>query len=103
MKSKVVFEYEGKRLVVGTVVLFAYVTQGVRDKRVRLTIDLFDKLKHAGTILIDAVPGHNGYNCIRAKMTRPVAATHCYVTITDLVGIKELSDVYAVGTAGAVT
>ncbi len=103
MKQKVIFEYEGKRLTVGTLVLFAYVVQGVRNKRVCLTIDMFDKLKHAGTVIIDTVPSHNGYNCIRAKLSQPVIATHCYVTITQLLGIKELSDVYAVGTAGAVT
>ncbi len=104
LTKKVIFEMRGKKMTVTSLLVFVYIRQGVTAPRlVDLTIHLYDKVRHVAEVSLNAVPEHNAYNCLQAKLDKRVTATHCYVTINMLSGITELGEVYAIGSMGADT
>jgi hypothetical protein len=95
--KRILLEKDGQKATVTSFVLFAYVKQGTnKQRRVRASINVYDKATKVGTITIDASPPHNGYNCLHTYPNSALTATHCYLTINELTGIAELSELYAI-------
>jgi len=103
MKQRIVLEKKGSKASVTGFVIFVWARSNADVKRFVATIDIYDNADKTGTVSIDADLPHNMWNCLNARLSSPLIATHCYLKISNMSGITGNPIIHAISTQGSET